>query len=182
MPPSLLRTFLKINPNLPAGTEAILEKVLVKEPDQRYGSGIEFANAFIATLHEPVTPDINLITPKRPRTRNANAATMAPSTMEHKPQSNSRFWILGGFIVLTLIVFAIWGYPRTLPDNHRLDFHAGSVTVTPAVSTPTTSPRRQLHLRKQQNRRSFPLTLALAAQIRSHSLPIEISIYGCGWE
>jgi len=54
---------LKINPNLPAGIEAVIEKVMAKERDQRYPSGEEFANAFISTLPKPFTPDINIATP-----------------------------------------------------------------------------------------------------------------------
>jgi serine/threonine protein kinase len=59
---------LNVNPNLPAGIEAVIEKVMAKERDQRYSSGVEFANAFIAILPEPFTPDVNIATPLFPRT------------------------------------------------------------------------------------------------------------------
>ena len=88
-----------INPNLPVGIDDVLQKVLAKNPDERYGSGAEFANAFIAALSELVTP-------------NKNLATLPPSTAADNRQSILRFWILGGFILLTLAAFAIWGYPR----------------------------------------------------------------------
>jgi serine/threonine protein kinase len=46
---------LNVNPNLPAGVEVVIEKVMAKERDRRYRSGFEFANAFIAILPEPFT-------------------------------------------------------------------------------------------------------------------------------
>lgn len=45
---------LDVNPNLPAGIEAVIEKVLTKEREERYNSGAEFVSAFIAILGEPL--------------------------------------------------------------------------------------------------------------------------------
>ncbi len=56
-PPRILR----INPNLPIGVEAVIKKVLEKEPKHRYRSGTEFANAFIGTLAQPLTSGANLV-------------------------------------------------------------------------------------------------------------------------
>jgi serine/threonine-protein kinase len=39
---------LEVNPNLPAGMEAVIEKVMAKERGERYTSGAELVNAFIA--------------------------------------------------------------------------------------------------------------------------------------
>jgi len=131
---------LNINPNLPAGTETLLEKVLAKEPDQRYDSGTEFSDAFIATLPEPIPPDINLITPHRSRTHTANAITMDPSTIGHKSQPNARVWMLGAFIILTLIGFAMWGYSRLSPMTIASTSMPEVVSVATASSTPITFP------------------------------------------
>jgi serine/threonine protein kinase len=57
---------LNVNPNLPAGVEMVIEKVMAKERERRYRSGVEFANAFVAILPEPFTPDMNMITPLSP--------------------------------------------------------------------------------------------------------------------
>jgi eukaryotic-like serine/threonine-protein kinase len=57
---------LNVNPNLPAGVEVVIEKVMAKERERRYRSGVEFANAFIAILPEPFTSDVNIITPLFP--------------------------------------------------------------------------------------------------------------------
>jgi len=57
---------LNINPNLPAGVEGVIEKVMAKERERRYRSGVEFANAFVAILPKPLPPDVNIITPLFP--------------------------------------------------------------------------------------------------------------------
>ena len=57
---------LKVNPNLPAGVEKVIEKVMAKERERRYSSALEFANAFIAILPKPFAPDVNIMTPLFP--------------------------------------------------------------------------------------------------------------------
>ena len=54
---------LSLNPSLPPDIEAVNEKVMAKERDKRYRSGLEFASAFIAALPEPVTADAKLLAP-----------------------------------------------------------------------------------------------------------------------
>jgi len=129
---------LDINPNLPAETDTVIEKVLAKDRNERYGSSAELANAFIAALPEPLTPDINLVTPipsnadKKP-----DAMTVPPSTPPRPRPSISRFGILGGFIVLALAAFAVWGYPQfTSPVTPTSE----PATVTLAPATPTAFP------------------------------------------
>ena len=131
---------LSINPNLPAGVDAVIEKVLAKDRDQRYGSGIELANAFAATLVEPLTPDASLVKPIASLAyQNAEAMTAAPSIPDPEPkrQSIPRFWMLGGFLVLTMAVFAVWRYSpfATSPGPTP-----GIATVISAPSTPTSLP------------------------------------------
>src|SRR5687767_12761072 len=104
---------LKINPNLPDGIEAVIEKVMAKNRDERYESGTEFANAFITTMPGVLPADVNLVTPPPP----ARSAVTPPTPFTPLPaapahQSISRFGIPGVFIVLTLAAFAVWGYPR----------------------------------------------------------------------
>ena len=124
---------LDINPNLPHGVDAVLEKVLAKDPNQRYSSAAEFANAFIATLPEPITSDIDLITPSQPRVRQIDSVTAAPSTPAGKLQPRTRLWILGGFVLLILAVFAIWRYSQAASTNI-------ASTSTPETVTVTTNP------------------------------------------
>ena len=49
--------------NLPPDIEAVNEKVMAKERDKRYRSGLEFANAFIAALPEGFAADVSFVSP-----------------------------------------------------------------------------------------------------------------------
>jgi serine/threonine protein kinase len=122
---------LNVNPNLPAGIETVIEKVMAKERDQRYSSGVEFANAFIAILPEPFTPDINIVTPipSRPKT-DADMMTVTPPEVPPKHASTSRLWMFGGFFALALAAFVVWRSP----------IFAASVTATPGAATVTVAP------------------------------------------
>jgi len=84
---------LDINPNLPAGVEAVIKKVLAKKREQRYDSGTEFANAFIATLAKPLTSEANLVKPiVSTGQKNAHAQMAAPSIPVSTRRPVSRFW------------------------------------------------------------------------------------------
>lgn len=124
---------LDINPNLPQGFGDIFKKVLQKEPGDRYRTCTEFANAFIEALPSDSAPNTKFVTPLPPRTTiSPELPTEAPPKPEpapgsaHQPQPKFRPWMSFGFIVLFLIGFAIWGYPR--------------LTATTDVSTPTPEP------------------------------------------
>jgi len=76
---------LEINPNLPSGVEPVIEKVLAKSPDLRYGSAAEFVDAFIATLLEPLPPDDNPVPAPATRAhRNAEVLRMARAAAARK--------------------------------------------------------------------------------------------------
>ncbi|PWB69498.1 MAG: hypothetical protein C3F07_19875 [Anaerolineales bacterium] len=131
---------LKINPNLPAGVDAVLKKVLAKNPDQRYESGTEFAEAFIMTLPDPLTPAPNLLVPLTPARlqRRAEALTMHPSTDVPKPQTLPRFWILAGLVVIVILAAVFWGQSGFASTGTASTPSPEPVTVTvaPATSTP----------------------------------------------
>ena len=127
---------LKINPHLPAGIETVIEKVMAKDRDQRYSSGVEFANAFITVLAEPLTSNANRITPPR-ADNSADALTVPPPVLAPQPSSLSRFRMFGGFLALAIAVFAIWGVPRfTASVAPTLE----PATATSASSIPTSLP------------------------------------------
>src|SRR5688572_8130584 len=69
---------LDVNPHLPAGVEAVIKKALAKKPEQRYDSGTEFANAFIATLAQPLTSDTNLVPLPRSRAHKNDDVVIVP--------------------------------------------------------------------------------------------------------
>lgn len=128
----------EINPNLPAGVEPIIDKVLAKEREKRYASGAELADAFIATLSEPLPPDISLGTPIAPHIKtNVEGLTLPPPPAEPQRRPVSRLWIFGSFLTLALALLAIWGYTRfNMPVNPVLE----PATATLAPSTPTSPP------------------------------------------
>lgn len=128
----------ELNPNLPPGVEPIIEKVLAKKPDQRYSSATELADAFIATLSEPLPPDISLATPIVPFvTTNVEGLTIPPPAEEPARPSSLRSWLLGGVFALALAVVAFWGYPRFAAP---VGATPKTATATPAASTPTNLP------------------------------------------
>jgi len=124
---------LNVNPNLPAGVEAVIEKVMAKERDQRYNTGAEFTEAFTTTLPEPFTPDVNTVTPipVRPKPK-TNELTPPPPEPDPAPtpQPRSRVWIFVGVAALVLAALAIWKSP----------IFAASVTPTPPPATVTVAP------------------------------------------
>ncbi|MEO5887312.1 MAG: protein kinase [Anaerolineales bacterium] len=136
---------LSINPNLPEGIEAVIEKVMAKDRDQRYESGTEFANAFITTLPGVLAPDANLVTPPPPARKAETPPPTSPasSTATPAPQPAppiTRFAIPGVFIVLTLAAFAVWGYPRSTPSFTATPPPATVTTLISAPATPTSLP------------------------------------------
>jgi serine/threonine-protein kinase len=73
---------LSLNPNLPPDIEAVNEKVMAKERDKRYHSGLEFANAFIAAFPAEFTADVNLLTPLQSSAKTASQTLILPHADE----------------------------------------------------------------------------------------------------
>ncbi|HET9906996.1 MAG TPA: serine/threonine-protein kinase [Anaerolineales bacterium] len=124
---------LRVNPDLPTGIETVIEKVMAKDRDQRYSSAVEFANDFSATI----AGNAHLVAPiPKPVQINDAVLTPPPSTGAHKRQPISRFWMFGGFIILTLA--ALWGYPRFAASfNPTSETATSTFTASPPTSTPT---------------------------------------------
>ena len=128
----------EINPNLPAGLEPILEKVLAKEREKRYASAAELADAFISTLSEPLPPDVSLGSPIALFLRtNVEELTIPPAPAAEPRRSRPRPWMFGGVLALALAAFVIWGVPRGAPPVSPTPAPA---TATFAPSTPTSLP------------------------------------------
>jgi len=131
---------LDVNPNLPHGVETVLEKVLAKEPYQRYDTAMEFTNAFITTLPEKIEFDVNLITPSSSRAHRANTTTMYPSTGANKPKLSPRFWMMGGVVLFLLMGFAFWQSAQSASTS-IVSTSTPEIASTPiASSTPTNIP------------------------------------------
>jgi serine/threonine-protein kinase len=124
-----------INPNLPAGVEPIMDKALAKDRHQRYSSGAELADAFIATLTGPLPPDISLVTPIAPSIKTNVQGLVIPSAPpEPQRRSLPRPWMYGGVLALMLAMFVLWGIPRfvipPLPTSGP-----ATATLVPPTST-----------------------------------------------
>lgn len=71
---------LSLNPDLPPEIEAVNEKVMAKERDKRYRSGLEFANAFIAALSTPYPADRKILSPSSlPPRSDSQTLILSPS-------------------------------------------------------------------------------------------------------
>ena len=121
----------EINPSLPAEIEPVIEKVLAKDRNQRYGSATEFANAFIATLPQPLTVNADLVTPPPPPLKTRAEVIPSPArTVTRQKNPRARLWMFAGATGLVLTAFVIWGYSQI----------STPVTPTPAPATSTPIP------------------------------------------
>jgi len=127
-PPSILT----VNPHLPEGIGAIIEKTLEKDPDDRYPTCTDFANAFIATLPPLSSPDSNLIiTLLPPRAPNYESPTELPLSQRGESKSKQRNWMMG-IILLILIGVTFLGFKFYVTTSA-----ASSPTPAPATATQT---------------------------------------------
>jgi serine/threonine protein kinase len=145
-PPSIL----DVNPNLPAGIDAVFAKALAKQPKDRYNTCAEFAHDFFEIFPEATTSN-DLITPPPPR---SHIISQTPTELPPKPlppepepvvevptsKPNSTRWIMGGFAALILIIFGTWGVSQLSGTHNASTPTSQVVTATQTVSTPTTSP------------------------------------------
>jgi len=131
-PPSIL----KVNPNLPTALDGMLEKVLSKNPDDRYNTSAEFANAVLEVLPAPNSPEANYITPLPPTRARKIAETATelpyknPLPAPAAPLPQSRSWMTRGILALAVIGFLLLGYSR-------FNGSANASTSTPEPATPT---------------------------------------------
>ena len=137
---------LDINPNLPQKLGDVLQKTLQKDPNDRYHTCIEFANAFLEALPADTAPNAKFITPLPPRiSGNPDAPTELPPPAP-KPSSKNRYWMMGGFTVLAIVIFGLWRtstYQPTIIASTSTPEAVSSpqdVIATDIVSSPTPSP------------------------------------------
>ena len=138
-PPDLIA----INPTLPAELGAILKKAMAKNPDDRYNTCAEFANAFLEALPASVAPNAKLLTPLPPRTpppKKAEAPTQPPPAPEPAPRSRKSAWMAAGMAAFAIILFGVW-YLLTPPTTSPPASPSAPLTVTitniPASPTPS---------------------------------------------
>lgn len=131
---------LDINPKLPPDLGRVLRKALEKEPDKRYNTCIEFARAFLDSFPDSAEFDIGSVTPLPPHIyRNVESPTRLPTEPVGKPRTGLRAWMIGGFIAVTLLGFAAWGFPQFTAQTDAPTSTPEPVTATVAPATPTQS-------------------------------------------
>ena len=107
---------LDINPNLPPKLGDVLKKTLQKDPNDRYRTCIEFANAFLEALPADAAPNAKFITPLPPRLSGGpEAPTELPPPPPPKPSSKNRYWMMGGFTMFTILLFGLWRISTSQP-------------------------------------------------------------------
>ena len=129
---------LEINPTLPAGVEAVIEKVMAKDREERYASATDFANALTSALNGNLISTVSI-----PSQVQMNAEVLTtPSSIGARP-SSSRYLMFGGVIILTLA--AIWGFRQwntsVTPTSEPVTMTATSPAPTGTLTAlPTTTP------------------------------------------
>ena len=132
----LIPRLLDTNPTLTPGVREVMEKVLARDRDSRYGSAVEFANALTVALSEPeITPQLvspePITAPPEPIGPESAAPTQ-PAT--HRTPLSLRFWMIGGLAVLALFTFGLWSI-----FNPQVPLPTSTSTLKPATATVTPS-------------------------------------------
>jgi serine/threonine protein kinase len=121
---------LDINPNLPASTEAVIEKAMAKDPNNRFRVAMDLAVA-LDDLARGEIPDLDRTVPVGTHLFSRPKSTA--ETISIKP-SKSRLWVWGG-IALVILAALIWG---------GVHFAAQSIPLTPTL-TPSFTPMPPTH-------------------------------------
>lgn len=164
-------SILKVKPDLPPEIDQILEKVLSKNPDDRYSTSAEFANAVLAVL--PTTSGPNYITPLPPGRRISLTPTelpKAPPAPETQPRP-ARSWIMPAILLLALVGLAFVFY---------LTRQTGiASTPTPEAAQPT---QTIATLATTPTETSAPEpTLTATLEPTATTAPVKTGIGGADW-
>jgi serine/threonine protein kinase len=131
----------QVNPDLPIELSRVLKKALQKEPEDRYDTCAEFANAFLEALPVDAAPNAKLITPLPPRKqKKAEAPAQASSLPEPAPGSRRNVWMIGGLAALAILAFGMWGLLGSQSTRDGSTSTPGTATPTNVPASPTASP------------------------------------------
>lgn len=114
------------DPTLPAGVQEVFDKVLARDREMRYATSVEFADALTAALSTPRLPA-------------PVPASQEPITQRFGAAFSGRFWLGSGFILLVLILLAVWGYPNLVMAPPVPSPTQEDMTVTPTATEPPTA-------------------------------------------
>ncbi len=132
---------LDLNPGLPTATEAVIEKALAKNREDRFATAMDLAIA-MGSLVRGETPDLDRTNPM--------ATRFHLHKQDSRPQANGRetspkthLWVFGGIGVL-IVAALVWGGARfaaQVPQPTTTMLPATAVIDVPVISdTPTTAP------------------------------------------
>jgi len=139
---------LDINPNLPPEISEVFKKTLEKNPEDRYKTVAEFANAFLEALPASMVQNAKYLTPIPPRKpQKDEEPTELPKPLQPDPnvepvqpaRSKTRTLVISGFVAFALIGLAFWGIPQ-LTTGPASTSTPTTASVTTVPSTPTTAP------------------------------------------
>ncbi len=125
---------LQRNPKLPPGCQAVINRAMAKEPQDRYGTARELAGAITAVARPPqpaaTLPPSDQTIIERPQQRHPAPAKAAPA---------AQTWRLGwlGLVVLAAALYGIWQLVQTLPTATLPPPTATVPSPTATVSSPT---------------------------------------------
>jgi hypothetical protein len=151
---------INANPDLPAGIQAVIERAMAKEPEERFQSMSEMANALAATITQPITPapalrsadDATMVAtgktdvrPVRQQVQKTVAAPRITPTGEEKKRPIAPFLFAGVLFIFLLSAVAGGGfiYFQNNAKNKATQAAAALVDINPMPTEtlePTTFP------------------------------------------
>jgi len=135
-----------VNPNLPSEIGDVFQKILQKNPDDRYSSVAEFTNKFLEALPTSTLPLSKLITPLPPQPRPLSGGELSTEVVPPPSsalRSNRRNWLVGGIMAIVLLGFSYMAYARSnQASTVSPTAIPATATLTPS-STPSATPTTQ---------------------------------------
>jgi serine/threonine protein kinase len=124
---------LDINPNLPEGIEAVLEKALAKNRNLRYTTAMALFHDLLAALPENIPTDPIYALPATTRSQQPTAQANRAESKAVPDSPPLRTWVFGGLALLAVLVLIFW-------QNLRLSTASKQPTPTLILTATNTQP------------------------------------------
>ncbi len=132
----------QLNAGVPPGVEQVIDRGLAKEPEQRYQSASEMAQAFKSMLHsaeQPPAPARRPPTPVLPPPDAEPSPTLAEFVPEHKRTSRRGLIVIAAILVLLLAGGALFAALSGGRSETATPSRTAAVTFTSVAAAPTTA-------------------------------------------